>query len=215
MALQFPLSLDDFFAGLAIPEMTLEPTDTVITSRTRGGEVLTASIGNTLWRGEVALRPYYHGAQDAIRAKLAALRWPDASFMIGPKHRRGPILDPDGAGLDGHSPQIATINANNRELRIKGMPDGYRLSPGDYLSFTYGSPARHSFHQIVTGAVGTAGSSGWIEVRPHIPRGAAPDDPVRLVNPQFKAVLDAAPGYGSIVPIVIDGMGFSFIQTLR
>lgn len=216
MALTFPLQLDQFLEGLRVRLSELEPTDNTIVSRTRGGEQLTAEVGNVLWRGSAELTDYYHADADAIRAKLAILRRAGASFFVRPTHRIGPIKDPKGLILGGAAPNLQSVSANNREIRIAGLPAGYVISPGDYLSFAYGtSPVRYAFHHVVTG--GTANASGLtplIELTPHIRPGSIVGAQISLVRPQFKAVLAAKPGYGALRPLLTGGMGFEFIQTL-
>lgn len=215
MALTFPLSLEQFLGPLRIQLADLEPTDNLITSRTRGGEQLTAAAGNVLWRGTAELTDYYHADADAIRAKLAILRRPGASFFLSPLHRDGPIADPEGAILGAAAPVIHSIAANNCEMRISGLPPDYVISDGDYWSSAYGSPARYVMHQVVTGSVANGGGlTGWIEVTPHILPGVQVGSPVTLVRPRFKAVLVAPPKYGSLRPLFTGGMGFEFAQTL-
>lgn len=114
-------------------------------------------------------------------------------------------------------PRIHSVAANNREMRISGLSAGYVISDGDYLSFAFGaSPLRYAFHQVVTGAAASgAGITPMIEVTPHIRPGWAAGAVVQLVNPIFKAVLVATPGYGTMRPMFTGGMGFDFVQAAR
>lgn len=214
----FPLPLSDFFGGLRVSEATpLHLPDTRQTSRTRGGEVISASVGNRLWTGSVKISPSYHAGADAVAAKLARLTDPDASFFACPLGRAGPISDPTGEYLAGLTPKINAIAANNRELRISGLPNGLTLQTGDFLSFTYGSsPIRYAFHQVVGGGgpASSGGLSPWLEVMPPLRLGAATGTDVALVRPCFKAVAVSA-GYGSRRPLISDGLAIEFVQTLR
>lgn len=216
MALAFPLQLNQFFDGLRIHVSEFDPTDATITTATRGGEQLTAEVGNVLWRGTAELTDYYHADADAIRAKMAILRRAGASFFVRPSHRVGPIADPAGAILGAATPTLHSVLANNRDIRITGLPADYAISAGDYLSFAYGSnPVRYAFHQAVNGATASgAGTTPVIEVTPHIRPGFSIGAAVVLVRPFFKGVLSARPGYGSIRPLFTGGMGFEFVQTL-
>lgn len=217
MALSFPLSLAEFFNRLRIASLELAPTDATVTSRTRGGEVLTAQVGNVLWQGIAQLTPHYRADADAVRALLQLMRRPGASFLATPAHRAGPIADPVGTILGAAAPKIDLIDANRRDVRIKDLPAGYVLSAGDYLSYTYGSsPTRYGFHQMVHGATANgSGVASGLEVTPPIPAGVSATIGVTLVAPVFKAVLAGAPGYGAILPASVDGMQLSFVQTMR
>ena len=217
MAYSFPLSLADFFDMLMIGQLELGPTDATVTSRTRGGEVLTAQVGNVVWQGIAQIVMHSHGDADALRAMLQLLRRPGGSFLATPMQRKGPILDPDGTILGAAAPEIDQIDANRRDVRIKDLPAAYALSAGDYLSYTYGSsPTRYGFHQLAQGATANgSGVASGLEVTPPIPAGASATLAITLVKPVFKAVLADAPGYGAFLPAKVDGMQFSFVQTLR
>lgn len=216
MAISFPVPLADFFGRLRIAELVLAPTDPTVISRTRGGEVLAAQIGNVLWSGSVALSRAHHGEAAAVQAMLALLRRSGGSFMASPVQRRGPLLDPEGALLGAATPQIHIVEANNRDIRIQNLPAGYTLSPGDYLSFTYGgAPLRYAFHQLVTGAIANgSGVTPVFEVTPPIRAGITLPATVKLVDPAFKAVLVSTPGYGAFHRVFADGLSFDFVQTL-
>lgn len=215
MALSFPLPLADFFTGLRVSVSSLSLTSGRVVSRTRGGEQISAEVSTRIWRGSLSLAPRYHGQADAVTAKLAMLEGAAASFLIAPPHRAGPILDPTGAGLEGYTPSIMSVASNNRELRLAGLPEGYALSAGDYLGFTYGSnPTRYALHQIVTGGVAnSSGQSPQIEVIPHIRAGAMVGAAVSLVRPTIKAVITSA-GYGEHRPVIHQGLSLDFVQTL-
>ncbi|MBP2160260.1 MULTISPECIES: hypothetical protein [Asticcacaulis] len=52
MALNFPLSISDFFGGLKIQSMSFDlPESLVATGTTGAGEILTADLGARLWTG--------------------------------------------------------------------------------------------------------------------------------------------------------------------
>lgn len=218
MALAFPLSLADFFGGLRVQECSFRLLGTAIQSRTRGGEVLTAEIGNRLWQARVALRPLVHREASAALARLELLEGTGASLMIMPWPMCGPAYDRDGSRIAGYSPFISAILANRRELRINGLSPLYQISPGDFLAFSYGGGSpRHAIHRVVVGR--TANVNGnlaqAIEVVPHIRPGAAVNDPVTLFRPTMKAVIEP----GSVSDGQMRGnrrydIGFTVIQTL-
>jgi hypothetical protein len=218
MAQTFPLAFASFFQTLEIQRGRVFLPDMVEMSRNGAGELLSASLGARLWRGEFTLAPRPHQTLAGVEAQLRALLQPGASFMVADPRVVGPASDPSGTILGAASVVIATLNVNNRELTLSGLPAGYVITRGDYLSFIYGSsPVRYAMHQVVVGGTASgAGVSPSIEVTPYIRAGAATGATVTLVRPRFKAVLDPRtfnPSDGA--QVLSSGLSFGVIQTLR
>lgn len=214
MARSFPLTLGQFAGCLPVASSTLAPADNTIQTVTRGGEVLQAAVGASLWQGDVVLAEYRTPRMDEIRATLAMLRALGGSFLVAPFHRLGPIADPRGTILGGAAPKISSIAGNSRDLTIKSLPAGYVLSAGDFLSFLYGSaPTRYGFHQVAVGATANGSGVATVEVTPPIRPGAAADAAITLVRPVMKAVL-TDPQFGTVSLRRSGGVSFSFAQTL-
>jgi len=217
MALSFPLSLSDFIEKLKVQSQSFDlPESLVATGTTDSGDILTADIGTRLWTGEIQLAPMPYDEAEGVSAVISALRQAGRSFFVRNLVKSGPRFDPEGALLDGFTPKIEAV-VSNRELALKGLPQGFVLSPGDYLGFSYGAgPVRHALHDIVTG--GTANASGkiTIEVSSFIRPGVATDAEITLIKPVCKAVL--VPGSvsrGVAAGQVITGITFKWRQTLR
>jgi len=217
-ALTFPLPLVDFFAGLKISTMPFDLGESLLSSQTGGGEIITVDNGPRLWSGSVSVPPNYHVPMRQVEALAHTLRQGGRSFFVTDTTAGYPAADPDGTTLGASTPAIASLDADNKRLTIDGLPAGYVLTRGDMLSFTYGSPTRHALHQIVTSSVTAdgAGLTPLFEVTPFIRPGAAVDAAVTLVQPYCKAVL--VPGSyqaGVRNPGMTSGFSFSFQQTLR
>lgn len=216
MALTFPLPVSAFFGGLQVLD-AVPPhlPDTRQISQTRGGDMLVAGGANRLWQGAVTLNPARHDDAGALAARLMRLTEPGASFLACPVERAGPIADPTGAILGAATPTLHSVLAHNRDLRITGLPAGYVISAGDYLSFAYGSdPVRYAFHQVVTGATANgAGTTPVIEVMPHVRPGFTVGTSIVLVRPFFKAILRQA-GYGTMRSDFVSGRTLEYVQTL-
>lgn len=218
MPLTFPVSTANFFATLPISTGKVYVPAVLETSQTAAGEVFTADLGARLWQGQVTLARRTHAALSVFEAKLSLMQQAGASFMAYDPRRVGPASDPTGAIITPYVVYIDTLNANKRELTLAGLPSGYVITPGDYLSFSYGSsPTRFAMHQVVTGATTSGlGVTGSIEVTPYIRPGAAALAPVSLIRPTFKAVIVP----GSVTPsdgagVQSAGLSFAFTQTLR
>lgn len=218
MALTFPLTLAQFFDDLCISEASFDLDEAMQVNRTSGGEILTGATGTRLWYGEVMLHAHRKVDAEEISAKISVLRQAGRPFLVTPYGKAFPRLDPTGSILGVSAVTIQSVNANNRDITLQGLPVGYVLSAGDFLSFLYGSsPVRYALHQIAVG--GTANGSGvaTVEVSNFIRSGATAGIAVTLKNPVCKAVVRP----GSFQPGSTrwrrwnTGMSFSFQQTLR
>lgn len=216
--LNFPLSLAQFLHVLPVADMTFSLSEALVSDETGRGEVLTAAIGARLWTGSVTVVPQRLDLSGRYSALLDLIRQPGATFFIGDVARRGPAGDPTGALLGAATPTLSAVSTDRRQLTVAGLPPGYALGPGDYLSLNYGSsPVRRALHRIVFGG-GVANSAGLlpsVEIIPPVRNGFTIGAAVTLVNPACKAVIlpgTATPsrarrGLG-------DGLSFGFIQTL-
>ena len=216
MALSWPLAVDQFFDMLPIKRVTFKLGRSSTFSETGGGELIDHKIGARLWQGEIQLDKDFHRVWAAIEARLALLEEPGASLLVRDIRLPGPIADPDGSLLGANAVKINTLDANNREFSLKGLPDGYVISQGDLLGFSYGSnPVRHAFHRVVTGAVAAIGGvTPLIEVTPFIRQGVKTLAPVTLVAPVCKAKIVTAE-YGASRATISQGGTLSWMQTLR
>lgn len=214
----FPLSLAAFWDLLPIRSFAMECPENSVTSITGGGEVIRSTLAPQLWRGSVELAPRYHGEAAQIAALLDLIQRPGASFLAYDPRLKGPQDDLDGSTLASNTVQIASLNADNRRLALKGLPASYVLTRGDYLAFTSGSANLRALHRVVPATVtaDSAGVTAQFEVTPIVRAGAAIDDVVTLVKAPLKAVL--VPGSlstGSGQRTVTSGMSFEFVQTLK
>lgn len=211
MALSWPLSLAEFFEDIPFEQTSFRPDKPQAFSRTKGGETIPHRIGTPLWSGEVRIALDRHEHSARIEAKLAHLQNTGASFLIYDRRKPFPTYDPDGTILGAATPTIASIESNNRDLSIAGLPLGYTLTEGDLIGWQYGSnPTRYALHRIVTGAV----DGNLIEVDPFVAEGVTVGAPVQLIRPFCKAIVtsvDWPTGRG----VISSGAAFRWQQTLR
>lgn len=213
-----PIPLADFFDKLRIRwgSQFYLPGNR-ISSRTRGGEIIDAKIGNSLWTGSVTAVTRTTQQLAEVQGMIERIDGAGLPFLVHALPACGPAFDRDGAIIAGHSPQINVIAGNRLSTSIKGLAASYVLTVGDLLSVTYGSnPVRYSMHRVTAG--GTANGSGamtGVGLWPPLPDGVATNAPITLYKPVIKAVLvpDSVrwPSYG----FGVGEISFDFVQTMR
>lgn len=205
-----------FFGGLKVTNVMMMLSDPQEISRLGDGSILKASLGAALWTGEATLPSGPHRLQSEAEVRLARLMRAGETLLVYDPRSNGPAADPGGAILGASTPTIHTLDADNRRLRVQGLPVGYQLSVGDWIGWTYGgSPVRYAAHRIETAAVADgSGLTPLFAVEPFTRPGVTVGTAVNLIRPPIKAVLTGA-DYGAGRARVSQGPTFSFIQTLR
>lgn len=218
MAYTYPLDRDTFLGALRVSEQSFHLGENVVQSGLQDGSILRDEIGPRLWRGRCKLDRLTFAQAPAAEALVSLLQRAGTSFLAWRLDRAFPQGDPDGSILGAATPTIWKL-PDSVELHLEGMPAGYVLSPGDMLSFAYGtSPVRYALHRIVSGPVVAYGGGRTppIEVEPPIRPGATVGTAVDLIRPYCKAVI--LPGSvtpGTVRRNTVSGLAFDFIQTLR
>lgn len=215
--IDFPLQLNEFADGLRVRSQEFDLSENLRSTEDGGGRILTADAGPRLWEGSVTVATHTHAGQRAAQALAQVLRQAGASFLINDRKGKYPAADPGGALLGAAAVTLTAPVAGADTLTLAGLPVGYVLTPGDYLSYAYGSSSeKFALHQVTLG--GTAAADGTLtvgvvaRVRPGVSEGAA----VTLIGAACKAVM--VPGSfksGTIGLAATDGFSFSFRQTLR
>lgn len=223
MALAFPVPMESFFVNLPVQFSELELGEAYEMNETGYGEILTADIGTRLWQMKVSLRDGSYAEIERFRARVNMLRQAGRTLIAHAIPGAFPRHDPDGSILGSATPTLNSVAANMRDIRVAGLPTGYRIYDGDYISFQYGTnPVRYGFHQAVipttTGYVQapSGGLSPVFEVTPNVRPGYATGADVQLLRPRFKALI--APGsanMGRSGQRQTTGLSFTLIQTLR
>jgi hypothetical protein len=215
MALSFPLAREAFLDTLRPRSVVFDLERLTEVGRTRGGTVMTREIGPALWRGEVRLGLLNSRQASKALALIRALEAPGASFLAYRPNQIGPAADPLGTTLG--ASVVTVTGVNGSLISLGGLPAGYELTPGDYLSFDYGSnPVRLGFHEVIEGvSADGAGDTAQFQIGPTLRPGLSVGTQVRLVKPYFKAVI--TPGSvnsGTTTGRNTSGVSFAFQQSL-
>ncbi len=218
-ALTYPLALAIFADSLLVAQNSFHLPEQVQQTRTAGGEQLGADVAERLWTGQITLGRMTKAEAGRPEVLIDLIRQVGRPFLMYDRYRTNPLLDPLGTVLGAASVSILALGGDAREMSLSGLPVGYTLSAGDYLSFAYGSsPVRQALHRVVNTSVVADGSgqTALFEVTPALRPGAIATAPVQLKKAYCKAVAI----YGSIEEAtrqstMTEGLGFSWVQSLR
>jgi hypothetical protein len=153
-------------------------------SRTAGGRTIVKDLGTALWAATYASRTMRANELDQWKAILNSLDGGAQTFKGYPLSRVYPIAYPNGswptgAGFDGGTCEINSIDGNNKAISIKGFPAAFKLSVGDYLRIGTGK-----LYQVMEAATASgAGVTPTFEVRPQLAPGTAVDNSVSVLRP--------------------------------
>lgn len=188
MALTFPLSLNDFADRLRIVSAPFVLEEQQELSGLASGDVLAAQLAPSRWTADVTLAAERHTKARAVQALIESLSGPIQSFYLYCPTNCYPAADPGGIILGANTVTIHTIGANNKSLRLAGLPAGYALGVGDALAFDYGSnPVRRAWHRLAEPAVAAGdGITPLFDLSHHLRPGVTTGLPVTLKKPAAK-----------------------------
>jgi len=217
MAASYPISLADFLDGLPIRSVVFDLADKRGTTGLGSGEIQSYEIAPRLWTGTVVVGTNRTHTIRQAAAKVRRLQNVGATFLVSDQSAVAPYGDERGLLLGSHTPTVHTLDSNNRDMRIQGLPAGYYLQLGDLLTIVQSNHL--ALHEVVSDGVSAEsdGITPTFEVNPHIRPGAAVDDAVKLAPAYCKAMIVP----GSVKPAqhnpgkISDGVQFDFVQVLR
>lgn len=218
MAYSFPTVVQNFFETLAIQSALPDLTEDMDLNWNGQGELMTADVGERLWKMDLTLKSDRYEEVEASRARIQVFRQAGRPFFAHALPMFYPQYDPTGLILGATVPTLSSVATNMRDIRLAGLPAGYQIRAGDFLSFSYSTnPVRYAFHQAVSDATASgAGLTGTFEVNTEIRPGFALGADVRLIKPLFKAII--LPGSyrgGMSMGMMTRDISFTIQQTLR
>lgn len=159
-------------------------------SRTAAGRTIVKDMGDPLWVSTYMTKSMKPNELDKWRARLDALDEGLNTFKGYILSRCYPVRYPNGTWPTGvafsGAGTLAVIDANRKEIRLSGFPDGYLWSEGDIIMLGSGYCVR-----VVKGASQAGvGNSNPIEVRPHIKTGIVTGIAATVKNPWVLMAID-------------------------
>lgn len=181
-------------------------------SRKQSGATIIRRRGSPLWTLTAVSIPLLPNALDRMRARLEALEGGDRLFWGYSLSRCYPIAYPKGTwptgpAFNGLTATLSVIGSDNKSLRISGLPNGFKFSVGDMVSFQYGAVPSYALHRIEEDVSAAFGTTPPVEVFPHFRLGVATGVTVRLYQPRclmmivpgsISTAADAQTGKGSV-----------------
>lgn len=188
MALSFPYSREFLGNCLVGPVIPLDLIRYDEFSGAGDGRHWAAQKATPLWGASYALYAQTAAHAREINGKVNGLDGSRRTFRWSDLYYPGPACGIT-AGLGGVT--VGGIRTADRgAINLSGLPAGFRVTAGDYLSISYGS-GRVYFGQFAetSGLVGGGGTSGQVEMRPYLPFGISVGASVSLVQPYFIAMI--------------------------
>lgn len=190
MAISYPYSTA-FLADLLDIESVVfdvERNDSV--SGQGSGRLIAVELAPPLWYAEISLNPAYHEDAEVIAAKIRRLHGSMGTFYLYDPRKLYPASDPDGSIIGARTPSITEIGSDNQSLTIGGFPAGYVLTPGDKMSFAYGTSSRGFLEVSDYSVASLSGLITDLQVFPHVPIGTTVGVQVNFVKPVCRMAMD-------------------------
>ncbi len=216
MALSFPLSVTSLADVIRMSSIRMKLIGDQQISGMGGGRIIVADLSPKYWEFEVTLINMENALARQVQSIIESLDEGLNDFYLYDPRAAYPIGDSDGTRLGGATVKIHSLETNNKELKLKGLPNGYVLSAGDLFHFDFGTPTKRALHRIVTGGVVPSGGvSPTLEVRPHIMAGAEADITVTLIKPAARVkIIPGSFDPGTARQMMTTGMGFKARQVI-
>lgn len=175
--------ITDLIDALRVSSVSFRPNWGQEQSGLGDGTVLTKDLRPALWWGVFEARQLTHAQADQVAARIESMAGSIDTFRAWNPARWYPQADYRGVTLGAATVQIHTVGGDNKSLRLKGLPAGYLLTPGDLLSFVYGSGSIACHRVTAASTADGVGVTPLFAVAPHIRDGAAEDIVVTLIKP--------------------------------
>lgn len=159
------------------------------TSRTKGGSHVVADLGPALWRASFRAFPRKRNAAEALLADFETLGGALRTFLAHPAKRPIPGAYGDVSGFDLSGLTIGTIAADRSALSLAGVPNGFQLTAGDFLSITTAAGGRE-FVRLAESGAGTAGQTDVLACFPALRPSVVVGRPVSIVRPLCEMQLE-------------------------
>lgn len=211
MALVNPRDFTDL-CGWTDPRLRLRHVQQLTAQR--GGRVQAKDLGPSLWTASWQSVALDNNTAEAVLAEFRSLRGAVHPFTLYPALRPAPHLTTDGL-LDGATPQVLNIRADNSAIALTQLPVGTVFSAGDFVSIATAGGGTE-FLQLVSGAtVVSGGDTPFLEVVPFVRSTIEIGNAVTLVKPPVVMRLEPETLDDPVVGLSHRRITFSATQVLQ
>lgn len=186
MALTFPRDMTDL-TRWSDPKLRLARRQEL--SRVQGGLTQGKDMGPPLWTANWTSVPIRLADADAVKADFDSLMGVVRTFHLYPPTRSQPremIGSPAALG----SVTVGSIRADNAAFTLAGLPSGFVMSAGDFVSVSTAAGGVEFFQLVRGGTANGSGVTPALEVSPHVRPAVAAGDAVTLIKPLVEMRLD-------------------------
>lgn len=206
--------INNLFDLAKIADATFWPMYRQELSRTAGGATQAKDLGSPLWRASFSTAPARRADAAALEAALISLNGSVGSFLAHDVRRPYPLAHADGVFSDAATLASVNLGGSAFALRLAGMPQGFTLSPGDYLSFQYGSRPSRALHMVTAGGAFDGQLTLDVEVFPAVRPGALAGAAVTFKRASCEMILEPGGQPPALRDLVASSVSFSAIQIL-
>lgn len=203
----------DIFDLWNVNDVTFWPLWRQELSRQAGGRTQGKDLGPALWRGSFTTAPIGLAGVGPAEAALIDLNGSIGSFYAYDMRRPYPQAHADGVFAD--TGTIKALDGGNAfMISLAGLPVGFQLTAGDYLSFDFGPEPSRALHMVMAapGPANASGDTASFRVTPAIRPGALVGAAVALKRASCEMILDPGQGPPSLVGMVASSVSFSAVQ---
>lgn len=216
MAITYPLSRSSFIDLLPIQSIVPGNMRKELFSGLGNGNIIAAEYAPYSRLLQFNLRPVIYDDEPEIKGLIESLEGSIGTFYTYFPPKLYPKYDPTGSILGSNTVTIDDIGGDNKSLLLTGLPVGYQLNIGDFLSFDFGTPAKRAFHRILeTATADGSGTTGQFEITPNVYSGTIADIEVTLKIPEMKCrMMPNSYNEGQIQGQHVEGISFQAVQVL-
>jgi hypothetical protein len=200
MAITFPREFLEIDSRLPLRTMRFAPVYAQTRAVTRGARPQVANLASDLWQGVFTTHVLQYEDALEYEAWLQSLDGGTRLFKMWHTLRPYPREYPygfDGMVASGGSPEfdgqcnLYSIGENLDTITLDALPNSFKFSIGDMLSFPIGEDSR-ALLRVMEAVTSNGSGIVTLSVRPLVPLSATEDVEVELVKPWCLASVDAS-----------------------
>lgn len=208
MAISSPATVADLADFLPVESVSWMLEEYYAETGTRGGKLLRAEYAAPKWAAEITLVPQMIEDAQRLAAVMRRIGAYGQFHLFNPA-RPFPRFDKDGSRIS--SASVTILAVGGRTLRLSGLPDGYQLAFGDFLSVNYAGGSRALFEVSEYVVASGSGTTPHFEVTPAPKIGMEIGNAVDLRKPAARMMFRSF-NPGTSAALMTTGMTLSAIE---